>query len=127
MQAAEEISLVLLLLIVIGSVALTLSLTFLHPKYRELKPRLILSTKMLGVPVLAYGLLRTLTDLPLARFDIFLGVLIFIYILEMLFFFTVMRHPRAGSFESFLYSFVNLKVNVNEQPQMPYSLPLTDL
>jgi hypothetical protein len=93
MQAAEEISLVLLLLIVIGSVALTLSLTFLHPKYRELKPRLILSTKMLGVPVLAYGLLRTLTDLPLARFDIFLGVLIFIYILEMLFFFTVMRHP----------------------------------
>ena len=93
MQAAEEISLVLLLLIVIGSVALTLSLTFLHPKYRELKPRLILSTTMLGVPVLAYGLLRTLTDLPLARFDIFLGVLIFIYILEMLFFFTVMRHP----------------------------------
>ena len=93
MQAAEEISLVLLLLIVIGSVALTLSLTFLHPKYRELKPRLILSTKMLGVPVLAYGLLRTLTDLPLARFDIFLGVLIFIYLLEMLFFFTVMRHP----------------------------------
>ena len=93
MQAAEEISLVLLLLIVIGSVALTLSLTFLHPKYRELKPRLILSTKMLGVPVLAYGLLRTLTDLPLARFDIILGVLIFIYILEMLFFFTVMRHP----------------------------------
>lgn len=93
MQAAEEISLVLLLLIVIGSVALTLSLTFLHPKYRELKPRLILSTKMLGVPILAYGLLRTLTDLPLARFDIFLGVLIFIYILEMLFFFTVMRHP----------------------------------
>ena len=93
MQAAEEISLVLLLLIVISSVALTLSLTFLHPKYRELKPRLILSTKMLGVPILAYGLLRTLTDLPLARFDIFLGVLIFIYILEMLFFFTVMRHP----------------------------------
>lgn len=93
MQAAEEISLVLLLLIVIGSVALTLSLTFLHPKYRELKPRLILSTKMLGVPVLVYGLLRTLTDLPLARFDIFLGVLIVIYILEMLFFFTVMRHP----------------------------------
>lgn len=93
MQAAEEISLVLLLLIVIGSVALTLSLTFLHPKYRELKPRLILSTKMLGVPILAYGLLRTLTDLPLARFDIFLGVLILIYVLEMLFFFTVMRHP----------------------------------
>lgn len=93
MQAAEEISLVLLLLIVIGSVALTLSLTFLHPKYRELKPRLILSTKMLGVPILAYGLLRTLTDLPLARFDIFLGVLILIYVLEMLFFFTVMRLP----------------------------------
>ncbi|NBT90448.1 MAG: hypothetical protein EBT50_06395 [Verrucomicrobia bacterium] len=93
MQAAEEISLVLLLLIVIGSVALTLSLTFLHPKYRELKPRLILSTKMLGVPILAYGLLRTLTDLPLARFDIFLGVLVLIYGLEMLFFFTVMRHP----------------------------------
>ena len=93
MQAAEEISLVLLLLIVIGSVALTLSLTFLHPKYRELKPRLILSTKMLGVPILAYGLLRTLTDLPLARFDIFLGVLVLIYGLEMHFFFTVMRHP----------------------------------
>ncbi len=93
MHPAEEISLVLLLLIVIGSVALTLSLTFLHPKYRELKPRLILSTKMLGVPVLAYGLLRALTDLPLARFDVFLGVLILIYVLEMLFFFTVMRHP----------------------------------
>jgi len=93
MQPAEEISLVLLLLIVIGSVALTLSLTFLHPKYRELKPRLILSTKMLGVPILAYGLLRNLTDLPLARFDIFLGVLVLIYALEMFFFFTVMRHP----------------------------------
>jgi hypothetical protein len=62
MHPAEEISLVLLLLIVIGSVALTLSLSFLHPKYRELRPRLLLSTKMLGVPILAYGLLRTLTD-----------------------------------------------------------------
>jgi hypothetical protein len=93
MHPAEEISLVLLLLIVIGSVALTLSLSFLHPKYRELKPRLFLSTKMLGVPMLAYGLLRTLTDLPLARFDFFVGVLILVYALEMLFFFTIMRHP----------------------------------
>ncbi|NBQ65765.1 MAG: hypothetical protein EBT95_09630 [Verrucomicrobia bacterium] len=93
MQPAEEISLVLLLLIVMGSVALTLSLTFLHPKYRELKPRLLLSTKMLGVPLLAYALLRGFTSLPLARFDVFLGVLALIYGLEMIFFFTVMRHP----------------------------------
>jgi len=96
MQAAEEISLVLLLLIVIGSVALTLSLSFLHPKYRQLKPRLILSTGMLGVPLLAYALLRGLTDLPLARFDVFLAVLVLIYVFEMLFFFTVMRHPPRG-------------------------------
>ena len=83
----------LLLLLVIGSVAVTLAVTILHPKYRELKPRLLLSTKMLGAPLLAYGLLRTFTDLPLARFDIFLAVLVLIYGLEMLFFFTVMRHP----------------------------------
>jgi hypothetical protein len=93
MHPTEELSLVLLLLIVIGSVALTLALSILHPKYRALKPRLLLSTKMLGAPILAYGLLRTLTDLPLARFDIFLAVLVLIYGLEMLFFFTVMRHP----------------------------------
>ena len=93
MHPAEELSLVLLLLIVIGSVALTLALSILHPKYRELKPRLLLSTKMLGVPLLTYALLRGLTDLPLARFDIFLAVLLLIYGLEMLFFFTVMRHP----------------------------------
>jgi hypothetical protein len=37
--------------------------------------------------------LRTLTDLPLARFDFFVGVLILVYALEMLFFFTIMRHP----------------------------------
>ena len=93
MQPAEEISLVLLLLVAIGSVALTLALSFLHPKFRQLKPRLLLSTKMLGVPLLAYALLRQFTDLPLARFDIFLAVLVLIYGLEMIFFFTVMRHP----------------------------------
>ena len=93
MHAAEELSLVLLLLLVIGSVAVTLAVSILHSKYRELKPRLLLSTKMLGAPLLAYGLLRTLTDLPLARFDIFLAVLVLIYGLEMLFFFTIMRHP----------------------------------
>ena len=93
MHPGEEIALVLLLFIIVGSVALTLSLSFLHPKYRQLKPRLMLSTGMLGVPLLAYALLRGLTNLPLARFDIFLGVLVLIYVLEMLFFFTVMRHP----------------------------------
>lgn len=93
MQPAEEISLVLLLLVVIGSVALTLSLSFLHPKYRQLKSRLLLSTGMLGVPLLTYAGFRTLTNLPLARFDVFLGVLLLIYALEMIFFFTVMRVP----------------------------------
>ena len=93
MHPGEEIALVLLLFVIVGSVALTLSLSFLHPKYRRLKPRLMLSTGMLGVPLLAYALLRGLTNLPLARFDIFLGVLVLIYVLEMLFFFTVMRHP----------------------------------
>ena len=93
MQPAEEISLVLLLLVVIGSVALTLALSILHPKYRELKPRVLLSTKMLGVPLLVYALLRQFTDLPLARFDIFLAVLVLIYGLEMIFFFPVMPPP----------------------------------
>ena len=93
MEASEEISLVLLLLTVMRSVALTLTLSVLHPKYRELKPRLRLSTQMLGIPLATYGLLRWLTSLPLARFDFFLGVLVTVYALEFLFFFTVMRHP----------------------------------
>ena len=93
MEASEEIALVLLLLTVIGSVAVTLALTLLHPKYRELKPRLILSTQMLGIPLATYGLLRWLTTLPLARFDFFVGALLAVYTLEFLFFFTVMRHP----------------------------------
>jgi len=54
---------------------------------------------MLGVPLLAYALLRQFTDLPLARFDIFLAVLVLIYGLEMLFFFTVMRHPPPQSID----------------------------
>lgn len=93
MDASEEIALVLLLLTVMGSVAVTLALSVLHPKYRELKPRLALSTKMLGIPLAVYGLLRWLTSLPLARFDFFLGALVAVYTLEFLFFFTVMRHP----------------------------------
>ena len=93
MQPGEEIALVLLLFVIVGSVALTLALSFLHPKYRQLKPRLLLSTGMLGVPLLAYTLLRGFTKLPLARLDIFHAVLVVIYALEMLFFFTVMRHP----------------------------------
>jgi len=92
-EASEEIALVLLLLTVMGSVAVTLALSVLHPKYRELKPRLALSSKMLGIPLVAYGLLRWLTALPLARFDLFLGALVAVYTLEFLFFFTVMRHP----------------------------------
>lgn len=93
MDSSEEISLVLLLLVVIGSVAVTLALSFLHPKYRQLRPRLGLSVKMLGVPLAFYGLLRGLTNLPLARFDFFLLVLVTVYALEMLFFFLFMRHP----------------------------------
>lgn len=93
MEASEEIALVLLLLTVMGSVAVTLALSILHPKYRELKPRLALSSKMLGIPLAVYGLLRWLTSLPLARFDFFLGALVAVYTLEFLFFFTVMRHP----------------------------------
>ena len=93
MEASEEIALVLLLLTVMGSVAVTLALSVLHPKYRELKPRLALSSKMLGIPLVTYGLLRWLTALPLARFDSFLGALVAVYTLEFLFFFTVMRHP----------------------------------
>ena len=93
MEASEEIALVLLLLTVIGSVAITLALTLLHPKYRELKPRLVLSSGMLGVPLAVYGLLRWLTPLPLARFDFFLLALLLVYTLEFFFFFTVMRHP----------------------------------
>ena len=93
MEASEEIALVLLLLTVMGSVAVTLALSILHPKYRELKPRLALSFKMLGIPLAVYGLLRWLTSLPLARFDFFLGVLVAVYTFEFLFFFTVMRHP----------------------------------
>jgi hypothetical protein len=92
-ESSEEIALVLLLLTVIGSVAVTLALTLLHPKYRELKPRLILSTQMLGIPLAVYGLLRWLTSLPLARFDFFLTALVAVYTFEFLFFFTVMRHP----------------------------------
>jgi hypothetical protein len=93
MEANEEIALVLLLLVTIGSVAFTLALSVLHPRYRELRPRLALSTKMLGIPLTAYGLLRWLTPLPLARFDFFLVVLVLVYALEFVFFFTVMRHP----------------------------------
>ena len=93
MEASEEITLVLLLLTVIGSVAVTLALTLLHPQYRELKPRLILSTQMLGIPLAVYGLLRWFPSLPLARFDFFLVALVAVYTLEFLFFFTVMRHP----------------------------------
>jgi hypothetical protein len=96
MEATEEISLVLLLLITIGSVAITLALSVLHPRYRELRPRLALSTKMFGIPIVAYGLLRWLTSLPLARFDFFLVALLLIYVLEFLFFFTVMRNPPRG-------------------------------
>lgn len=93
MEPSEEIALVLLLLTVMGSVAITLALSVLHPRYRELKPRLLLSTQMLGIPLATYGLLRWLTSLPLARFDFFLGALVAVYTLEFLFFFTVMRHP----------------------------------
>lgn len=93
MEASEEIAIVLLLLTVMGSVAITLALSVLHPKYRELKPRILLSSQMLGIPLAAYGLLRWLTSLPLARFDFFLGVLLTVYTLEFLFFFTVMRQP----------------------------------
>ncbi|NBS83892.1 MAG: hypothetical protein EBS59_04240 [Verrucomicrobia bacterium] len=66
MESSEEIALVLLLLTVIGSVAVTLALTLLHPKYRELKPRLILSTQMLGIPLAVFGGLRpaSLVHLP---------------------------------------------------------------
>ncbi|NCW28358.1 MAG: hypothetical protein EBV83_08730 [Verrucomicrobia bacterium] len=93
METSEEIALVLLLLTVMGSVAVTLALSVLHPKYRSLKPRLALSSKMLGVPLAVYGLLRYFTSLPLARFDFFLVALVAVYIFEFLFFFTVMRHP----------------------------------
>ena len=93
MEPNEEIALVLLLMISVGSVAITLILSLLHPRYRELGPRLALSTKMLGIPLATYGLLRWLTSLPLARFDTFLVILLLIYALEFLFFFTVMRHP----------------------------------
>jgi len=92
-EPSEEIALVLLLLTVMTSVAVTLALSVLHPKYRELKPRLLLSSQMLGVPLATYGLLRSFTSLPLARFDFFLGALLAVYTLEFLFFFTVMRHP----------------------------------
>ena len=44
MEESEEITLVLLLLVVIGSVALTLVLSFLHPRYRQLRPRLLLAS-----------------------------------------------------------------------------------
>jgi len=93
MDGNEEISLVLLLLITIGSVAITLALSVLHPRYRELRPRLALSFKMLGIPLITYGILRWLTPLPLTRFDFFLVVLVLVYTLEFVFFFTVMRHP----------------------------------
>ncbi|NDE84830.1 MAG: hypothetical protein EB056_02175 [Verrucomicrobia bacterium] len=93
METSEEIALVLLLLTVMGSVAVTLALSVLHPKYRALKPRLALSSKMLGIPLAVYGVLRYFTSLPLARFDFFLGALVAVYTLEFLFFFTVMRHP----------------------------------
>jgi len=93
MDGNEEISLVLLLLITIGSVAITLALSVLHPRYRELRPRLALSFKMMGFPLTVYGLLRWLTPLPLARFDFFLVVLVLVYALEFIFFFTVMQHP----------------------------------
>lgn len=93
MEANEEIALVLLLLVTIASVAMTLALSVLHPRYRELHPRLVLSTKMLGIPLMTYGLLRWLTPLPLARFDFFLVVLVSVYALEFIFFFTVMRYP----------------------------------
>lgn len=97
MEPSEEISLVLLLLVVIGSVAITLALSLLHPKYRQLGPRLGLSAKMLGLPLSVYALLRGLTNLPLARFDFFLVVLLAVYGLEMLFFFLVMRHPPRSA------------------------------
>lgn len=97
MESNEEIALVLLLLVTIGSVAITLALSVLHPRYRELRPRLALSAKMLGIPLTAYGLLRWLTSLPLARFDFFLVVLLLVYTLEFVFFFTVMRHPPRRS------------------------------
>lgn len=93
METSEEIALVLLLLTVMGSMAVTLALSVLHPKYRALKPRLALSSKMLGVPLAVYGLLRYFTSLPLARFDFFLLALVAVYTFEFLFFFTVMRHP----------------------------------
>lgn len=93
METSEEIALVLLLLTVMGSVAVTLALSVMHPKYRALKPRLALSSKMLGIPLAVYGLLRSFTSLPLARFDFFLLALVAVYTLEFLFFFTVMRHP----------------------------------
>jgi len=48
---------------------------------------------MLGIPLTVYGLLRWLTPLPLARFDFFLVVLVLVYALEFIFFFTVMQHP----------------------------------
>ena len=57
METSEEIALVLLLLTVMGSVAVTLALSVLHPKYRALKPRLALSSKMLGIPLAVYGVL----------------------------------------------------------------------
>lgn len=97
METSEEIALVLLLLTVMGSVAVTLALSVLHPKYRELKPRLALSSKMLGIPLAVYGLLRYFTTLPLARFDFFLIALLAVYAFEFLFFFTVMRHPPRRS------------------------------
>jgi hypothetical protein len=96
MEPNEEIALVLLLIVTIGSVALTLALSVLHPRYRELRPRLALSIKMLGFPLAAYGLLRWFTSLPLARFNFFLIVLLLIYTVEFLFFFIVMRHPPRG-------------------------------
>jgi len=92
-EASEEIALVLLLLTVMGSVAVTLALSVLHPKYRELKPRLALSSKMLGIPMAVYGLLRWFTSIPLARFDFFLVALVAVYTFEFLFFFMVMRNP----------------------------------
>lgn len=89
----EEIALVLLLLVSLGSVGLTLVLSVLHPRYRQLGPRLSLSGKMLCLPLGTYGLLRGLTSLPLARFEFFLLILLLVYAAEFLFFFIVMRHP----------------------------------
>ena len=93
MDSNEEIALVLLLLVSIGSVAITLALSVLHPRYRLLGPRLALSGKMLSIPLTTYGLLRWLTSLPMARFEVFLLILLLVYAVEFLFFFLVMRHP----------------------------------